>query len=206
MEMIGNQIKKIDFFPVEIVIIRRNDLYYGMLIDYKQNMILLEDFIDLIDNRLRNYINNNKVNIEVENIQDEAINNYIDRLIMDSDRRLNKEKESSIIHLLKSTTRKAEIEGIVLFSNRGKIIYSSLALNNLKTLLDKLDFRIKVTSDSNSNSIVNLFYSTKKELIFSTPINQSYFVGVVFSIDTPLGIAEYKLKTIVKEILKILEA
>lgn len=205
MEMIGNQIKKIDFFPVEIVIIRRNDLYYGMLIDYKQNMILLEDFIDIIDNRLRNYIRNNNVNIDIENIQDEAINSYIDNLIMDSGESLDKVKESNIINLLKSTTRKADIEGLVLFTNLGRIIYSSLTSNNLNILLDKLDFRIKFTSDRNSNSIVNLFYSTKKELIFSTPINQSYFIGVVFSIATPLGIAEYKLKTIVREVLKKLE-
>jgi len=203
MEMVGNRIKKIDFHPVEIVIMQRNELYYGMLIDHHQNMILLEDYIDIIDNRLRNYIETHNVNIEVENIQDQAINEYIDDLIMENGTNYDKKKEKVLVSFLKTTIMKSDIEGIVLFTNRGRILYSSLTQDNLKKLLDKLDFRIKVSSDK--NSIVNLFYSTKRELIFSTPVNQSYFIGAVFKIDTPLGIAEYKLRKIIKEVLKILD-
>ncbi|TFG00659.1 MAG: hypothetical protein EU541_01610 [Promethearchaeota archaeon] len=203
MEMVGNNLKKIDFHPVEIVLLQKKGLYYGILIDHKQNMNLLKDYIELIDKKLRDYILENDVNIEVENIHDHLIDEFIDNLIMENDASYDKEKEKILIEFLKSVITKSDIEGIVLFTNRGKIIYSSINSDNLKTLLDKLDFRIKVSSDN--NSIVNLFYSTKKELIFSTPINQSYFIGAVFGIDTPLGIAEYKLKKIIKQILKILE-
>ncbi len=201
MKLVGKKIKKIDLHPLEIVLIQRQELFYGLIIDFKHDIILIEDYIDKIDNRLRSYIETNQVDIEVENIQDPSVTEYIDNIIRKHDIGYDRHKEKMMASFLKSAILKNDIEGIVLFTNKGRIIYSSLTSENLKMLLDKLDFRVKISN----SSIVKLYFSTKKELIFSTSINQLYFLGVVFNIETPLGIVEYKLKRLLNRIETILE-
>jgi len=52
---------------------------------------------------------------------------------------------------------------------------------------------------------LKLFYTTKRELIFSKFIDADYFLVLIFNISTPFGIAEYLFERIIKKVKNINE-
>lgn len=203
-EMVGKRIKKIDMDPLEIVIIQRYNLFYGFLTDYIDS-IILEDYIDSIDNRLRKYINTHKIDINIDSIKSESINKYIDKILNEDRNRkkskYEKNKEASIKEILKKFLFRNDIEGLILFDNKGRIVYCSLTYDKLNYILENVDFRIKIIN----KAILKLFYTTKRELIFSKFIDADYFLVLIFNISTPFGIAEYLFERIIKKVKNINE-
>ncbi|TXT59650.1 MAG: hypothetical protein BAJALOKI1v1_1390007 [Promethearchaeota archaeon] len=198
-EMVGKKVKKVNMSPLEIVIIQRYNLSYGFLTDLTSNTIILEDYIDAIDNRIRKYIRDEKIDISMENIRDEKLNIYIDELIGNnadkSEDTLITNRESALKEELKKFLFRNDVEGLILFNNAGRIVYSSLTNDKLNYILENIDFRIKIMN----KLILKLFYTTESELIFSKFINEEFYLVLIFNITIPFGIAEYLMDKIIRK-------
>lgn len=201
LEMVGKKLKTINMNNVKIVIIQRDFFFYGFLCHSKQNLILLNEYINKIDERLRDYVVENKININVECINDDNINKFIDDLIGEKFDSYDKTKEKEIIKFLKNFHLENEIEGMVLLNNKDKIVFSSLNQIKLKRLLCQLDFRIKIYN----NSILRLFFTSNKELVYTEYINKTHFLILIFDIKTNFGIAEHLSRKIIKSLKSIYE-
>jgi hypothetical protein len=204
-EIVGKRIKKIDMDPqLQIFIIQRYNLFYGFLTDNIDSMIL-EDYIDSIDNRIRKYINTHKIDINIDGIKSESINTYIDEILNENKNKkkskCEKNTEASIKEILKKFLFRNDVEGLILFDNKGRIVYCSLTYEKLNYILKNVDFRVKIIN----KAILKLFYTTKRELIFSKFIDENYFVVLIFDISTPFGIAEYLFDRIIKKVRNINE-
>ena len=190
-QILGKDIKIIEMGEIKLVVIENNQLYYGILCDSIENLTVLEDIIQKINAQFIEYVNENKVNLNLEYVYDDVLDANIDKIITEvfnNEFSLSKEKE--IIEFLDNMASSDEIKGIILLTNKGKLIYSTINKVKLRNFLTEVDFRVKITN----NSILKLFYTSKnKELIFSDYIDDLYFIILVFSIDTKFGVAEYLL-------------
>lgn len=202
LEMVGKKVKIIEMDNLKIIIIQRDNFFYGFLCNSHINIVLLEDYVNKIDIRVRKYIKENNINTNVQNVHHDTINTFVDDLVQKSETHAeNKTKNSSIIRYLIDFIHNNELEGLVLLNSKGKIIHSSLNSTQLRELLKELDFRIQICN----NSILKLFYTSKNELIYSEYINDNYFIVLIFDKKTTtLGMAEYLLKRFIKNINKIL--
>ena len=201
-EVIGNKIKTIEMANVKFVLFQKNLFYYGLLCNSIENLILLEHLISKINDLFLDYINKNKINIDCHHINDDQLSQNINTIIKNT---LTSEfdlgKEEKIIEFLNDISLNDEIEGIILLTDKGKIVYTSLKKQNFKYFLKEVDFRVKICN----NSILKLFYTSKDhELIFSEFVEDLYFIILIFDLDTKFGVAEFYLHKIVNYIKKIL--
>jgi len=203
LEMVGKKVKTIDMENLKIIIIQRDNLFFGFLSDSHVNLLLLEDYVNKIDIRVRKYIKESGININFQNVHHDTINSFVDNLVQNNGYCIeNKTKEYSIIRYLIDFIHNNKLEGLILLNNKGNIIYSSLKSAKLAELLKDLDFRIQICN----NSILKLFYSSQNELIYSGYINEYYFIVLLFDIKvSTLGMAEYSLKKVIKNINSILK-
>ncbi len=195
-EMVGKKLKTVNMNSVKIIIFQRDIFFYGFLCNIDQDLSIIRRYTNKIDECLRNYVIDNKINTNVECIRDDNINIFIDDLVRKNFTKFNKNKEIKLLDYLKSLQLKDELEGIVLLTNRDQIIYSSITSIKLKQLLKKLDFRIKIYN----NSILRLFFTSQKEIIYTEYIDQSYFIILIFDIKTQFGIVEHISRKIIKSI------
>ena len=94
-----------------------------------------------------------------------------------------------------------EINGTILLTNRGKVIYSSYNKLDLKNFLKEVEFRVKIYN----NSILKLFYTLKdNRFIFSEYVQNQYFIILAFDSYVKFGMAEHYLTRIVNSVKKIL--
>lgn len=197
-EMIGKRFQLIEMEDVKIVIFEKDSLYYGVLCDTFENLTLLDDLISKIHTRLILYLKKNDVNVNAEIIYDSALNETVERVINDAlNRKFGSKKERKVIHLLKDFSLTEEIAGIILLTNRGKIIYSSFNKIDVKKFLREVEFRVKIYN----NSILKLFYTlSDKKFIFSEYILNTYFLILVFNPDVKFGLADHYLTKMVDKI------
>jgi len=195
-EVIGTNIKTVGMGDVKFVLIRRNYVYYGILCNSNENLILLENIISKINFRFIEYVHKNNINMEVEYIYDKDLNFIIDEIVEEIlSTEFNLEKELKIIEELKKLASNDEINGIILLTDKGKVVYSSLNQLFINNFLKEVEFRVKIFN----NSILKLFYTSKnKELIFSEYVENLYFIILVFNSETKFGIADFYLQKAVK--------
>jgi len=190
-QILGKAIKIIEMGEIKLVVIEKNQLYYGILSDSIENYALLEDVIQKINAQFIEFVNDNNVDLNLEYVYDDILDANIDKIVTEvfnNEFTLSKEKE--IIEFLDNLALSDEIKGIILLNNKGKLIYSTIEKVKLRNFLTEVDFRVKITN----NSILKLFYTSKNnELIFSDYIEDLYFIILVFGIDTKFGVAEYLL-------------
>ena len=201
-EIIGNKFKSIEMGDVKFVIIQKNVFNYAILCDNVVNIILLENIISKINTHIVDFIKKHNVNINIEHIRDEQLNDIIDDIIKDTNRNeFDLIKEEKIIDYLNNISLNDEIEGVILLTNKGKVIFSSIKGVDLRDFLREVDFRVKICN----NSILKLFYTSKNnQLIFSEYVEDSYFIILVFDLNTKFGIAEFYLHKIVEYIKDVL--
>lgn len=204
-EVVGNKIKTIEMGGnIKFVIIEKNHFYYGLLCRSVENILLFEELIKAIDSLFLEYIHAHNVNISTEYVYNETLNKKVDAIL---EKYLSTEfdikKEEIIIHSLKALSKNDEIEGIILLTDKGKVVYSTYDAIKSRTFLKEVEFRVKICN----NSILKLFYTSKnKELIFSEYVKDLYFIILVFNAKTTkIGIAEFYLRKAIKTIQKILE-
>ena len=202
-EIVGKRIGTIEMGNLKFTIIKKVEYLYGFLSDIEESVLLLEDIAEKINIQYLKYVKLHKVNTTMEYIYDKDFDRIIDEIL---DMILNKEfdlrKEAKIINYLKELNSIADLEGVILLTNKGKVIFSSLRSYNVKKLLKEVDFRVKI----HNNTILKMFYMTKNnEMIFSENINDMYFLILMFNYNTKFGISEYCLKKAGDFIKKILE-
>ncbi|MFW9940520.1 MAG: hypothetical protein ACFFFT_05730 [Candidatus Thorarchaeota archaeon] len=197
-EMIGKKFKIIEMEDIKIVLFEKNLLYYGVLCDTVENTTILDEIISKIHQRITSYLIEKKINIETEIIYDKELNQTIEELINSYlDYEFSSQKEIKIIAFLKELVSTDDIEGIILLTDRGKVIYSSYNMLDLKKFLKEVDFRVKIYN----NSILKLFYTFKdKRFIFSEYVLDTYFIILVFDSNVKFGLAEHYLTKAVNKI------
>ncbi|MHA2393539.1 MAG: hypothetical protein ACXAEX_16505 [Promethearchaeota archaeon] len=197
-EMIGQKFRIIEMENIKIVIFEKNSLYYSVLCDTFENLTLLDDVISKINRRLTKYLIKNKVNIEAEIIYDSELHKTIEKVISDAlTNDFDSQKGKEVLTFLKDINLKDDIEGIILLTDRGKVIYSSFNKFELRQFLKEVEFRVKIYN----NSILKLFYTFKdKKFIFSEYVLNSYFILLVFNANVKFGLAEHYLTRIVRKI------
>ena len=201
-EVIGNKFKTIEMGDVKFVIIQKNMLNYALLCDSIVHIILLENIVSKINTQFVDYIIKNNVNIQIEHIRDENLSDIIEEIIKDTNRNeFDLIKEEKIIDCLNNMSLNDEIEGIILLTDKGKVIFSTIKGVDLRDFLREIDFRVKICN----NSILKLFYTSKsKQLIFSEYVEDLYFVILVFDLNIKFGVAEYYLHKVVRYIKNVL--
>jgi len=136
--------------------------------------------------------------MDVEYIYDKSLNFIMDEIVEEVlSKEFNLEKELKIIEQLKNLVLNDEINGLILLTDKGKVIYSSLNQLSINNFLKEVEFRVKIFN----NSILKLFYTSKnKELIFSEYVENLYFIILVFDSEIKFGIADFYLQKAVKTI------
>lgn len=194
-ELLKNEVKTIEMADVKLVVFEKNKFYYGFLTEATENIILLDEIASKINSQFINYITKNNIDINMEYIHDEKFNLEIDDLIKNTlSTEFDLRKEEKIIDFLNELSLNTEIKGIILLTDKGRVIYSTLKRIDLRNFLKEVDFRVKICN----NSILKLFYTSKNnELIFSDYIADLYFIILVFHTRTKFGVAEYYLQKVV---------
>ncbi|MFX1393918.1 MAG: hypothetical protein ACFFAH_16810 [Promethearchaeota archaeon] len=200
-ELLQNKVKTIEMEKIKFVVFEKNTFYYCLLTDLAANMILIDDIVSNINNQFINYVDKNKVDTNMELIYDKNFDAKIEDIIRNkSSTEFDLLKEEKIIHYLNKFSLNTEIKGIILLTNQGEVIYSTLKKIDLRNFLKEVDFRVKISN----NSILKLFYTSKNnELIFSDYIEDLYLVILIFNVNTKFGVAGYYLQKIVNFIEKM---
>ncbi len=201
-EMIGKKFKTLEMGDVKFVIFEMGSMNYNILCDTIENEKFLEETISKINKRLSKYMIKNKINIDDQIVFDSKLIEVIEEIIDDVfSNEFNLKNEKQIIEYVKETISFDGIDGNILLTDRGKVIYSSYNTLNLKNFLKEVEFRVKI----HNNSILKLFYTLKdNRFIFSEYVNNKYFVILVFNSHVKFGMAEHYLARIVKSIKNIL--
>ena len=201
-EVIGNKFKTIEMGDVKFVIIKNNTFNYALLCDATLNVIFLENIVSEISTYFIKYITKNNVNTDIESVKDENLNALIDSIIRGTKKNnIDLLKEEEIKDYLKKLKLNDEVEGAVLLTDVGKVVFSTINGMELRNLLKEVDFRVKICN----NSILKLFYTSKhNHFIFSEYVADLYFVILVFDINIKFGVAEFYLHKVVENINKIL--
>ena len=202
-ELIGNKIKVVEMGGnIKLLVFEKKNLYLSLLCDSNENNILLEDLILKIFKLFMEFVVKNQIKTDLEYISDIKLDYIIEDVINESfSSGFDLKKEELIVKRLKELNNNDEINGVILFSNRGKILYSSLDDTKLAHFLKEIEFRVKICN----NTILKMFYTSKKgELIFSEYVNDLYIILLIFDSKVRFGIAEFYLQKIVKKIEAVL--
>jgi hypothetical protein len=198
-ELIGDKIKTVEMGGgIKLVVFEKKSLYYSLLCSTIENLELLEAIISEVNLKFLEYAQKNKIKTDLEYVYDEHLNFIIEDIIrkpFSSEYDLRKEK--IITRFLSDFQKSADLNGAILLTNRGKVIFSSFNEINLKRFLTEVDFRVKISN----NSILKLFYTSKNnELIFSENIRDIYILILIFDTKIRFGMAEFYLQKAVKKI------
>jgi len=201
-EMIGKKFKTLEMGDVKFVIFEKGSLNYNILCDTIENENFLEELISKINKRLSTYMIKKKINIDEQIVFDSKLNEVIEEIIDDAfSNEFNLKTEEQIIEYMKKITELEEIDGTILLTDRGKVIYSSYNKLDLKNFLKEVEFRVKIYN----NSILKLFYTLKdKRFIFSEYVQSKYFIILVFDSHVKFGMAEHYLSRIVNSVKNLL--
>ncbi len=195
-EVVGEKVKTVEMGPLKFIITKRDDYYYGLLCEKNENILILNDIVSKIHAIYMAEIKVHNIDKTVEHIRNIKFDKTIDKIIENIlSTEYDIKKEEKIIREFKKFSNYDEVNGIILLTNKGRVIYSSLKSNKLIKLLDEVDFRVK----SHDNAIVKMYYNYKSgEIIISENIDNLYFVIFLFSNKTRLGLADYYLNKAVR--------
>ena len=202
-ELIGDKIKTVEMGGgIKLVVFEKGNLFYCVLSASFENLNLLEEIVAKIHAIFLKYIKKNDVKTDIEYVYDENLNFLVEDVIRGIlSKEFDVKKEETIIDYFKELQQIDEIQGCILLTDRGNVIYSSLMDIELKKFLKQVDFRVKICN----NSILKLFYTSRdNELILSEYINDLYFIILIFHAKTKFGVAEFYLQKIVSKICTIL--
>lgn len=201
-EMIGKPFKTIEMCDVKFVIFEKGAIYYNVLCDTIENELFLEEKITKINKKLITYMRKKRINIEERIVYDGEFNEIIEEIVDDAfSNEFNLKIEEQIVDYTKEIILFDEIDGVILLTDRGKVIFTSYNKIYLKNFLKEVEFRVKIYN----NSILKLFYTLKdKRFIFSEYIQNKYLLILVFNSHVKFGVAEHYLTRIVDSVKKML--
>ena len=135
------------------------------------------------------------INIFIEFVEDETLNQLILDFLNDIlSNEFDLQKEDKIIEYLNAFISNNDLNGALLLTDKGKVIFSSIKKVSLKNFLKEVDFRVKICN----NNILKLFYTSKdNDIIFSEYVEDLYLVILIFDFNIKFGLAEYYLTKVV---------
>ena len=202
-DFIGNRVKVVEMGGnIKLIVIEKKNLYFSLLCDSTENIMLLEDLVSEIFKKFMEFVIKNKIKTDLEYISDLKLHYIIEDIINEVfSSGFDLKKEEIIINTIKELFNNDEISGVILLTNRGKIIYTSLHDNKLTHFLKEIEFRVKICN----NSILKMFYTSKMgELVLSEYVNELYILVLIFDSEVRFGMAEFYLHKTVKKIDAIL--
>lgn len=202
-EVMGKKIKTIEMGDVKFVIINKTTYFYGYLCPPFENNIYLEHLTEKIHKKFTFFVETHQINTDHEQIDEARFSPLITDLV---DHHLSSnielQREEKIHQYLEKMKLNEEIDGIILLTDKGKIIFNSFNRSRVKSLLKEVEFRVKICN----NSILKMFYTSKHgELIFSEYVGNSYFIILVFDLAVKYGIAEFHLRKTINKINQLIE-
>ncbi|MFX0074614.1 MAG: hypothetical protein ACFE96_04185 [Candidatus Hermodarchaeota archaeon] len=203
-ELIGDKIKTVEMGGgIKLVVFEKRDLYYSLLCSAIENLELLEAIITKINSKFLAYAHKHKIKTDLEYVYDDSLNYLLEDIIKEPfSSEYDLKKERRITEFLNQFQKSSEVNGVILLTNRGKVIFTSFNDTSLKRFLNEVDFRVKISN----NSILKLFYTSKNnELIFSENICDKYILILIFDANIRFGMAEFYLQKAVKRVLDILQ-
>ena len=203
-ELIGDKIKTVEMGGgIKLVVFEKKGLYYSILCSAIENLELLEAIISKVNSTFLSYSNKHNIKTDIEYVYDEHLNYRIEDIIREPfSTEFDLKKERMITEFLNEFQKLKELNGVVLITNRGKVIFTSFNDASLKRFLKEVDFRVKISN----NSILKLFYTSKNnELIFSENIWDIYILILIFDTNIRFGMTEFYLQKAVKKIIDILQ-
>jgi hypothetical protein len=203
-ELIGEKIKTVEMgVGIKLVVFEKKNLYYSIICNSIENIIQLEEMMSKIHLEFMKYVSKQNIKTDLEYISDDNLNYLIEDIIKEnSSNTFDLRKEGKIIDYLKDFQYNDDIIGVILLTERGKLLFSSLGDTDLKKFLKEVDFRVKICN----NSILKMFYTSKqKELIFSESIDDLYILILIFESKIKFGIADFYLQKSIKRIKALLE-
>ena len=200
-EVVGEKVNTVEMGKLKFTIIKKEEYYYGLLCDKNENMLILDDLIKKIHREYMTQIANHKIDKNVEHIKNIDFEKKIDGIIeVILSTEYDIKKEEKIIREFKKISKNSDVNGTILLTNKGRVIFSSLKSNEITKLLNEVDFRI----NSHNNAIVKMYYNNKSgDVILSENVNDLYFVILLFDNKTSIGLADYYLNKAVKSIKMI---
>ena len=195
-EVVGEKVKTVEMGKLKFTIIKKEEYYYGLLCNKNENMLILNDIIKKIHSEYMTQIQKHNIDKNVEHIKHIDFEEKIDGIIEDIlSTEYDLKKEEKIIKEFKKISKYGDVNGMILLTNKGRVIFSSLKSIELTKLLNEVDFRIK----SHNNAIVKMYYNYKSgDIILSENVNDLYFVILLFNNKTSIGLADYYLNKAVK--------
>ncbi|MFX1381502.1 MAG: hypothetical protein ACFFBP_03590 [Promethearchaeota archaeon] len=195
-EVVGEKVKTVEMGGIKFTIINKDEYYYGILCNVSENLYIIEDIIEKIHQEYITQFNKQNLDKNLEHIRNPNFDRKIDEII---EKILSTEydikKEKMIIEEIKTISQYNEIKGIIFLTNKGRVIYSSLKGNDLRNLLNEVDFRIKIYN----NTIIKMYYNSKNgDIILSEYVDDLYYIILLFDKKISFGFAEYYLNKAVK--------
>ena len=203
-EMIGKKFKTIEMGDVKFVIFEKGALNYNILCNTIENDIFLEEAVNKINKQLTTYLRKKKIDINEKIVYDGIFNDIIEETIEEAfSNDFNLKNEKQIIEYLKKLILIDEVDGLILLTDRGKVLYSSYNKVYLKNFLKEVEFRVKIYN----NSLLKLFYTFKdKRFIFSEYVQNKYFIILVFNSYIRFGAADHFLTQVVNSVKNLLSS
>ncbi len=202
-EMIGKNVRLIGMGNLNFLIFEYTLFNYGVLCKEKENLDMIKELVSKVNRLFQKYVTDNKINIRLENIYDKHLDNEIYNIVRSYYlHEYDVDTEKNLIAYLKSIKLPEELKGMILLSNKGHVVFSSLETENLMQYLKEIEFRVKICN----NNILKLMYTSKdRDLIFSENIKDVYIIILVYESSlTRFGLAELVTHKISSKIRKIL--
>ena len=158
-ELIGDKIKTVEMGGgIKLVVFEKKSLYYSLLCSTIENIELLEAIVSKVNLKFLEYAQKNKIKTDLEYVYDEHLNYIIEDIIRKPfTNEYDLKKERVITEFLNEFQKSSDLNGVILLTNRGKVLFSSFNDTSLKRFLMEVDFRVKISN----NSILKLFYTSK---------------------------------------------
>ncbi len=203
-EIIGKNVKLIGMGSINFLIFEFKYFNYGILCKEKETLDVIKEIISEVDELFQKYVLEKKINIRLENIYDKLLDQEIYNIVRGYYwREYDLDLEKRLIKYLESVMQLEELKGIILLSNKGQVVFSSLKTDNLMQYLKEIEFRVKICN----NNILKLIYTSKNDdLIFSENLKDLYILILVFeSTYIRFGLAELLTNKISSKIKSILQ-
>jgi hypothetical protein len=201
-ELVGNRVKTIEMGELKLSLIQNGKFFTGLLHESIQGKSFIENKINQVNQFLQEYLKINEFNDRAQYIHDNSFREGIKEIFSQKrDNYFTTNQEIKIIKYLKQSLKLDELEGIILFSDSGKLLFSTVGKSELTNFFKEIDFRVKIFN----NSILKLFYTSHNNIIFSDYLEDSLVLILIFNLNIQFGLADYYLKKIVNKIKLILK-
>jgi membrane-associated protease RseP (regulator of RpoE activity) len=181
-----------------------DQIIYILIGDPTMSVLLMKDRMKSIREAFDRRINLQECNLGECSIENPDLDAEIDRISSFEDNK-NDERINRIRTSFQEEQGKEEMIGGAILSVMGQIYYSSIAINDLHTVLREIEIRNITQSDVTKILHSKSIWQDDEKIIFCSPIfskilQDMVYIILVFNKNTSLGMADFVLDEMVKKI------